>query len=68
MGKKVTLTESDLIKMIQQIVKENKSSEMDEQLFASKRRRALNSILFHHCIIHFLILFQFLELFVTQNQ
>jgi len=45
MGKKVTLTESDLIKMIQQIVKENKSSEMDEQLFASKRRRALNKAL-----------------------
>ena len=45
MGKKITLTESELIKMIQQIVKENKTSEMDEQLFASKRRKALNKAL-----------------------
>jgi len=45
MGKKITLTESELIKMIQQIVKENKSSEMGEQLFASKKRKALNKAL-----------------------
>ena len=45
MGKKITLTESELLKMIRQIVKENKSSEMEEQLFASKRRRALNKAL-----------------------
>ena len=46
MGKKVTLSESELLKMIQQIVKENKSSEMDEQLFKNyKRRKALKKAL-----------------------
>jgi len=46
MGKKVTLSESELLKMIQQIVKENKSSEMDEQLFKNyKRRKSLKKAL-----------------------
>ena len=50
MGKKVTLTESELIKMIQQIVKENKSSEMKEQSWLPgskewKRRKALKKAL-----------------------
>ena len=50
MGKKVTLTESELLKMIQQIVKENKSSEMDEQSWLPwskewKRRKALKKAL-----------------------
>jgi len=50
MAKKVTLTESDLLKMIQQIVKENKASEMDEQSWLPyskewKRRKALKKAL-----------------------
>ena len=50
MAKKVTLTESELIKMIQQIVKENKASEMGEQSWlpgtkAYKRKKALKKAL-----------------------
>ena len=50
MAKKVILTESELIKMIQQIVEENKASEMGEQSWlpgtkAYKRKKALKKAL-----------------------